>query len=148
MIVKFQRLRDNSIMPEFGGGDVNNAGIDFFACLIDNPIIIRPGTSAVIPTGVAWEAETPRKVVLVIQSRSGLAFRFGIEASNAGIIDKGYRGEINILLYNNGRSDYTIYNGQRVAQGIVMELPEVEIEESNELSDSPRSTKGFGSTGM
>jgi len=147
MVVKFQRLTDNSIMPEFGGGDTDNAGIDFFACLID-PIIIRPGTSAVIPTGVAWEAETPRKIALVMQSRSGLAFRLGIEASNAGVIDKGYRGEIKVLLYNNGRSDYTIYNGNRIAQGIVMELPDVEIEESDELSPSPRSSKGFGSTGV
>ena len=84
---------------------------------------------------------------MMINSRSGLACNHGIEASNAGIIDSLYRNEIKVKLYNNGEKPYVVAKGDRIAQGIIFELPIVEVKEVLEISASTRGANGFGSSG-
>jgi dUTP pyrophosphatase len=148
MIVKFKKLYEESSLPSFGNGDNHNAGIDLYA-FTNNPVIIPPHESRVISTGVAWEPDgATHKCAMIVQSRSGMAFKNRVEASNAGVIDQGYRGEIMVLLYNNGDSPALIESGDRIAQGIVMYLPDISmIAEVTELNMTNRGTNGFGSSG-
>jgi dUTP pyrophosphatase len=76
-----------------------------------------------------------------------MAFNFGVEASGAGVIDQAFRGEIKVKLYNNSDRPYMITKGDRIAQGIILELPLIDVIEIQELSDSDRGTNGFGSSG-
>ena len=83
-----------------------------------------------------------------IQPRSGLAVRHGIALVNSpGLIDSGYRGELRVVVLNTDReSSFTIEPGMRIAQLVVMRLPELELVEVNELPESERGVRGFGSS--
>ena len=92
--------------------------------------------SAILDTGVAWDGMALmtqyEKPVLIIQSRSGLAFNHEVEASNAGVVDTGYRNSIKVRLYNNSKKPYHVSKGDRIAQAILYYIPlcvPVEIEE-------------------
>lgn len=142
MTVNFKRLYDDSIIPT--QKDPTDAGLDLYAhygCTV--PV----GESVIFGTGVAWEPPNDCKYFMMVNSRSGLAFNHGVEASNAGICDSSYRGEIKVKLYNNGKQPYVVVKGDRIAQGIVFQLPVVEVKEISELSDSARGANGFGSSG-
>lgn len=150
MSVGFKKLHEDAVLPSFGNGDLRNAGIDFYAI---NSVTIKPKMYAIMDTGIAWDGlplcTEYEKPVLIVQSRSGLAFNHGIEACNAGIIDAGYRGSIKVKLYNMSEVPYVINKGDRIAQGIVYMLPNivpVEIEEFKPYV-SERGEGGFGSTG-
>jgi deoxyuridine 5''-triphosphate nucleotidohydrolase (dut) len=157
MHVNFKKLRPDATIPSFGHGDSSNAGIDFYACLPEHcDTVIMPNNGANIPTGVAWEPDTNIdgyemyigwKPAMIIKGRSGLAINSGIEECNAGVIDSGYRGEIILRLYNHGTDAFTIHTGDRIAQGIVVLLPYIEVKEVSVLSDSIRGASGFGSSG-
>jgi dUTP pyrophosphatase len=148
MKLKFKKLNEGATIPTFGNDDFKNAAVDLYACLPDMPMGIRPGSYGIIPTGIAWEPEGGGKYAMLIQSRSGLAFKEHIEASNAGVIDCGYRGEIKVKLYNTGTHMFVVEDGMRVAQGIILVLPYVsEIVETDTLRESARGNSGFGSTG-
>lgn len=145
--VSFKRLNEYASIPKYSYNE--DAGFDI--CSIEN-IIIKAGESAILKSGLAWAAWTTDatwRPYLQLKGRSGLSIRNGIEMCNAGVIDAGYRGEINIKLYNTSRTDYEIKVGDRIAQGIVYLLPDVTIEEVNELveSETGRGCKGLGSTG-
>lgn len=156
--VKFKRLDERAIIPTFGAEDEQNAGLDLFAC---EEGVIPPGQARVVGTGVAWEPQiedlgttySQRHVVqamkpyLQIKGRSGLAFRNGIEASGAGVVDAGYRGEIKVLLRNTGTTFFRIEPGDRIAQAVIHLLPLVMVEEAEEITKSARGSAGFGSTG-
>ena len=147
MKVGFKKLYDDSIIPSYGNGDESNAGLDLYA---HYGAMIHAHSYAIFGTGVAWEPmywTVGFKPFLLVNSRSGLAFNSGVEASNAGVVDVSYRGEIKVKLYNNTDSDVLIKRGDRIAQGIVMEIPHVEVTELTELSDTTRGDKGFGSSG-
>jgi len=164
--IYFKKLDPNAKIPVFGHNDSTNAAVDLYSC-IDKNIIIWPKSSAVIPTGITWyvdvdymetflryseeefsDSERLYKVAMVIQSRSGLAFKKGIESSNAGVIDESYQGEIKAKLYNNSWFPVVIKNHERIAQGIIELLPMIEIKEwVGELPNTNRGDKGFGSSG-
>ena len=147
MEIRFKKLTDSATIPTYGGGDSANAGLDLYSSS-EMDITIPAGRFAIIPTGIAWEPIAGSRCVMIVQSRSGMAFKHNIEASNAGVIDSTYRGEISVKLYNTGDSDYIVHKGDRIAQGIVMILPEIrEIVEMVELGDTIRGDSGFGSTG-
>jgi dUTP pyrophosphatase len=147
--IKFRLLKETSQMPHFGGEDEKNAGIDFCAA---EEVMISPKSSEVVGLDVAWEVDkyigNLHKYVMIIQSRSGLAFKHQIEASNAGVIDEDYRGEIKVRLYNNSYEPFFVKPGDRICQGIVSELPDIMIVEAEELSETKRGDKGFGSSGI
>jgi len=149
MKLKFKKLNEGATIPTFGNDDFKNAAVDLYACLPDGEsVMVRPGSYAIIPTGIAWEPEGGGKYAMLIQSRSGLAFTENIEASNAGVIDCGYRGEIKVKLYNTGTRMFFVTHWMRIAQGIILDLPYVsEIVETDTLRESARGNSGFGSTG-
>jgi dUTP pyrophosphatase len=115
-------------------------------------VLILPGASAVVGTGTHWEPEAIPEgfgVAMIVQSRSGYAFGSRVEASNAGVIDQDYRGEMKVLLYNNGRAAVAIEPGNRVAQGVVHLIPKFEIVAVDSIdNDTERGEDGFGSTGV
>ena len=125
---------------------IDDAGFDFYAI---EDVIISPDFSAVCRTGIAWcpPSDLDKCYYLQMKSRSGLAFKHGVECTNAGVIDESYRGEIMIKLYNNGDKEYNVKAGDRIAQGVVHDIPLCSGVEIKDISETKRSNKGFGSSG-
>ena len=122
-----------------------SSGMDLMA-LIENPIIIKPQNSAIVPTGLS--IAIPKDVEVQIRPRSGLAAKSNISVLNTpGTIDSDYRGEIKIILFNHGKEEFTINNKDRIAQMILMPVLKAEFEEVEELPKTIRGSGGFGSTG-
>tara|TARA_B100000945_G_scaffold313434_1_gene309520 strand:+ start:266 stop:703 length:438 start_codon:yes stop_codon:yes gene_type:complete len=122
-----------------------SSGMDLMA-LIENPIIIKPQNSAIVPTGLS--IAIPKDVEVQIRPRSGLAAKSNISVLNTpGTIDSDYRGEIKIILFNHGKEEFIINNNDRIAQMILMPVLKAEFEEVEELPKTLRGSGGFGSTG-
>ena len=121
------------------------SGMDIMA-FIKEPIYVRPKTSSLIPTGLLVAFSDNYEIQ--IRPRSGLAAKNNISVLNTpGTIDSDYRGEIKVIIYNHGNKDFTINNGDRIAQMILAPVIKMELEETNELPDTIRGDGGFGSTG-
>jgi dUTP pyrophosphatase len=136
-----QRLRDDAVLPERAyAGD---AGLDLSACERHE---LGPGERAVVPTGLA--VAIPEGYAGFVQPRSGLASRHGITIVNTpGLVDSGYRGELRIVLLNtDSREPFVVEPGMRIAQLVVLPVPEVELAEVEELPESERGVRGFGSS--
>lgn len=143
-VVNFVKLRENATI--FTKGSEFAAGYDVYAC-IDECVEILPNSSMIIPTGIALEM--PPTFFLGLYPRSGLACKQGLTLMNCvGIIDADYRGEIKVCLYNASNVIRRIYNGDRIAQAIFQRYSNVLFNQVTELSDTERSTGGFGSTGI
>lgn len=139
--VPVRRLRSDAIVPERAySGD---AGLDLAAC---ERVEVRPGERALVGTGLA--VAIPQGYAGFVQPRSGLAARHGVAVLNSpGLIDSGYRGELRVVLVNTDRGEpFVVEPGMRIAQLVVMPLPEVELVEVDELPESERGVRGFGST--
>lgn len=109
-------------------------------------IILEPGKSFLVPTGLF--IELPPHYEAQIRPRSGLALKHSLTIPNSpGTIDAGYRGEVGIIMLNAGKDNYTVHRGERIAQMVINHLPEVELIQAEELSDTTRGSGGFGSTG-
>jgi dUTP pyrophosphatase len=122
-----------------------SAGADLRAC-IDEPLTIRPGQTAVVPTGV--RLAIPEGYEGQVRPRSGLARRQTVTLVNSpGTVDSDYRGEIQVLLINLGHEPYTVQVGERVAQLVVCPCLRAEFLWREELEASERGDGGFGSTG-
>jgi dUTP pyrophosphatase len=137
------RLRDDAVMPERAyAGD---AGLDLSTC---ERIELPPGERIVAPTGLA--VAVPEGYGGFVQPRSGLAARSGITVVNSpGLIDSGYRGEIRVVLLNTDRErTFVAEAGDRIAQLVVLPVPELGVREVDELPASERGVRGFGSTQM
>ncbi|MGD0165750.1 MAG: dUTP diphosphatase [Gaiellaceae bacterium] len=135
------RLRPEAIIPERAySGD---AGFDLASC---ERVELAPGERAMVGTGLA--VAIPEGHAGFVQPRSGLAMRHGIALVNSpGLIDAGYRGELRVVVLNTDRAQsFTIEPGMRIAQLVVMRLPELELVEVNELPESERGVRGFGSS--
>lgn len=105
------------------------------------------GKTALVPTGLFLEL--PVGYEAQIRPRSGLALKRAIMLPNSpGTIDAGYRGEVGVILFNAGDAPFEIRRGDRIAQMTIAKLPEIDLEESDELSDTERGAGGFGSTGI
>jgi dUTP pyrophosphatase len=136
-----RRLREDAVVPERAyAGD---AGLDLAAC---DRFELGPGERAVVGTGLA--VAIPDGYAGFVQPRSGLAARHGLSVVNApGLIDSGYRGEIRVVLLNTDlREAFVVEPGTRIAQLVVLPVPELELVESDELPDSERGVRGFGSS--
>jgi len=139
--VTIQRLREDAVVPARAySGD---AGLDLAAC---DRVELGPGERAVVPTGLA--VAIPDGYAGFVQPRSGLASRHGISVVNApGLIDSGYRGEIRVVLLNTDRREkFVVEPGMRIAQLVVLPVPELELVETEELPESERGVRGFGSS--
>jgi dUTP pyrophosphatase len=136
-----QRLREDAPLPARAySGD---AGLDLAAC---EPVELGPGERAVVGTGLA--VAIPEGYAGFVQPRSGLASRHGISVVNApGLIDSGYRGEIRVVLLNTDRREaFVVEPGTRIAQLVVVAVPQLELVETEELPESERGVRGFGSS--
>ena len=121
------------------------SGMDLMAW-IDNPIILKPGTSCLVPTGIS--VAFPQEYEIQVRPRSGLAAKNNISVLNTpGTIDSDYRGEIKIILFNHGNKNFIINNKDRIAQMVLTPIIKMELEETKELPESIRGEQGFGSTG-
>ena len=141
--IRFKKTNDKAIVPTYG--TEYSAGADMYAC-IDTPVIIEPGKTVLIPTGLALEI--PEGYAGLIYARSGLATKKGIAPANkVSVIDSDYRGEIRIPLHNHSDEAVTIDVAERSAQIIFTPYLKVAFEESDSLSDTERGLGGFGSTG-
>jgi dUTP pyrophosphatase len=140
--LEVKRLRPDARVPaQAYPGD---AGFDLAAC---ERVELPPGGRATVGTGIAV-AIPPGHAGLVVP-RSGLAARHGLGEVNApGLIDEGYRGEIKVILLNTDlETHFVVEPGMRIAQLVVVELPQVELVEVDELPASERGHGGFGSSG-
>ena len=141
--IRVKILKEGARLPSYGTAEA--AGADLYACL-PAPVTLAPGESAWIPTGIALEV--PRGCAGLIYARSGMACKRGLAPANkVGVVDSDYRGEITVVLYNHGSQPQTIENGERIAQFIITPVLQPVYEIAETLSDSVRSTGGFGSTG-
>ena len=139
--VPVRRMREEARLPERAYAD--DAGLDLAAC---ERVELPPGGRAVVPTGLA--VAIPAGYAGFVQPRSGLAARHGVSVVNSpGLIDAGYRGEIQVVLLNtDGERTFTAEPGERIAQLVVLSVPAVELVEVEELPASERGARGFGST--
>lgn len=122
------------------------AGADICA-LLEKPLVIESGKSAMVPTGLFFEI--PEGYEVQIRPRSGLAAKNGVTVLNTpGTIDSDYRGEINVILINLGDKPFTVNNGDRIAQMLVAPVIQAEFSVVTSLDETERGAGGFGSTGV
>jgi len=139
----FRRLRSDAVLPERAySGD---AGIDLVSC---ERVELAPGERATVGTGIA--VAIPDGHAGFVQPRSGLAARHGISIVNTpGLIDSGYRGELRVILLNtDGRATFVVEPGMRIAQLVVVPVAAIELIEVEELPESERGVRGFGSSAV
>ena len=136
-----KRLRPDAVVPARAySGD---AGLDLSSC---ERVELGPGERALVPTGLA--VAIPEGYAGYVQPRSGLATKHGISLVNTpGLIDSGYRGELLVSLINHDLSQpFVVEPGMRIGQLVVLPVPAVELVEVEELPDSERAERGFGSS--
>jgi dUTP pyrophosphatase len=139
--LQFRRLRDDAVVPVRAyDGD---AGLDLAAC---ERVELGPGERALVGTGLA--VAIPQGHAGFVQPRSGLAAKNGVTIVNTpGLVDSGYRGELKVILLNTDeREPFVVEPGMRIAQLVVLELPDVDPVEVDELPASERGVRGFGSS--
>ena len=145
--LRVYKMRANAVIPRYATSGA--AGMDLAACL-DDSLVIAPGKTARVPTGL--KIELPAGHEGQVRPRSGLAARQGVTVLNApGTIDEDYRGEVQVLLINHGNADFTIKSGDRIAQLIVAQVSRVAIDvvdDETGLGGTERGRGGFGSTGV
>ena len=121
------------------------SGMDLMA-LVKEPINLKPNSSCLVPTGLTVAFSSDFEIQ--IRPRSGLAAKNSISVLNTpGTIDSDYRGEIKVILFNHGKSDFLINNKDRIAQMILTPVIKMDIEETDDLPETIRGEGGFGSTG-
>lgn len=131
-------------LPEYASEQA--AGADIRACLAQ-PLILLPGQSALIPTGVY--VEIPNGYEIQIRPRSGLALKHQVTVLNTpGTIDSDYRGELKVILINHGSSPFEVIPGMRIAQLVVAPVIRARFIRANELTVTQRGSNGFGFTGV
>ena len=109
-------------------------------------VVLEPGKSHLVPTGLFLEL--PIHYEAQIRPRSGMALKHSLTIPNSpGTIDAGYRGEVGIIMLNAGNENFSVKRGERIAQMVINQLPDVEMIQVDELSDTKRGSGGFGSTG-
>lgn len=122
------------------------AGMDLYAA-VEPEIIIPPGEWKLVPTGLS--IALPEGYEAQVRPRSGLALKQGVSVLNTpGTVDADYRGEVGVILMNHSKQDLVIKRGDRIAQMIINKVERIQFEEVVELSETERSSGGFGHTGV
>ena len=141
--VLIKKLDPDVVLPTYKTKGAS--GMDVMA-LIKKPIVLLPGKSCLVPTGIS--VAFSEEYEIQIRPRSGLAAKNNITVLNTpGTIDSDYRGEIKIILFNHGKEDFLISNKDRVAQMVLTPVVKMKLEETDNLPDTLRGEGGFGSTG-
>ncbi|MGZ4361026.1 MAG: dUTP diphosphatase [Gaiellaceae bacterium] len=141
MELPIQRLHADAVVPQ--RAYTGDAGLDLASC---ERIELGPGERALVGTGLA--VAIPDGYAGFVQPRSGLAARHGLTVVNSpGLVDSGYRGELRVVLLNSDRTEpFVVEPGMRIAQLVVLPIPELELVEVDELPSSERGVRGFGSS--
>ena len=143
--IKVLRLPHGRDLPLPAYQSEGAAGMDLLAA-VEKPLMLKPGSRALVPTGLILEI--PRGFEAQVRPRSGLALRHGIGVLNTpGTIDSDYRGEVQVLLINLGDKPFAVARGERIAQLVVQRVERAELSEAVEVSVTRRGAGGFGSTG-
>jgi dUTP pyrophosphatase len=122
------------------------SGMDLYAA-VDGEVVLKPGERKLIPTG--FKMALPEGYEAQVRPRSGLAVKNGISVLNTpGTIDEDYRGEVGVILVNHGQEDFKVKRSDRIAQMVINKVEQADIEEVKSLSETHRSTGGFGHTGV
>lgn len=141
--IRLKLLNDQAKIPTYGSAEA--AGADLYAC-IDKAVAIAPGESAWIPTGVAMEL--PMGYAGLVYARSSMGVKRGLAPANkVGVIDSDYRGEIKVVLYNHSNQTQCVEPNERIAQLLITPVITPGFQVVEELQETERSGKGFGSTG-
>jgi dUTP pyrophosphatase len=137
-----ERMKDQ--LPEYA--TPGSAGLDLRAC-IESPMIIEPGQTVLIPTGLAIHLDNPGYAAVILP-RSGLGHKNGIVLGNlVGLIDSDYQGQLMVSTWNRGDKVFTLNPLDRLAQLVIVPVLQVEFNVVDEFGASDRGTGGFGSTG-
>ncbi|MEK9749331.1 MAG: dUTP diphosphatase [Pseudomonadales bacterium] len=147
MKVQIKRLRkDRSIdLPAYA--TEGSAGLDL-AADIEAPLKIEPGTTDLIPTGLAIHLGDPHTAALILP-RSGLGHKHGLVLGNlVGLIDSDYQGELMVSCWNRSQTAFIVEPGMRIAQLVIVPVIQAEFEEVDAFEQSDRGSGGFGSTGL
>jgi dUTP pyrophosphatase len=138
--VKLIKLDEYAKVPEKSTDEA--AGFDLFA---SSNGTIKVGKITKVQTSIA--IEIPKGYFAFVRPRSGLASKQGITTSTSGVVDSDYRGELVVPLINLGEKDFMFYTGDRIAQMLILPVPDVEFVQEEKLSQTSRGSGGFGSTG-
>jgi dUTP pyrophosphatase len=140
-VLNVKLLSETSQLPQYAHeGDV---GLDLFST---SKIVIQPGKSALISTGIS--IQLPPETEAQIRPRSGLALKHQVTVLNSpGTIDQGYRGEIGVILINHGKLPFQVEIGMKIAQMVIKPVLSVKVRNVEQLDETPRGAGGFGSTG-
>jgi dUTP pyrophosphatase len=142
--VKILDPRMHEQLPAYATG--GSAGLDLRACL-DQPIVLAPGMTQLIPTGLAIHIGDP-SFAAVILPRSGLGHKHGIVLGNlVGLIDSDYQGPLMVSAWNRSAIAYTLEPMERLAQLVVLPIAQIQFNVVEDFDTSSRGTGGFGSTG-
>jgi dUTP pyrophosphatase len=124
-----------------------SAGLDLRAC-IDGPVVIEPGQTTLIPTGIAIHVGDPG-LAAVILPRSGLGHKHGIVLGNlVGLIDSDYQGPLMVSCWNRGVEAFTVQPMERIAQLVIVPVVQAQFRRVDSFDESRRGAGGFGSTGQ
>lgn len=144
MRVDVKKLNQKATIPSYK--HEGDSGVDVHAC-IDESVVIGPGKTKLIPTGVAFAI--PNGFEIQVRSRSGLSLKNGVVVLNSpGTVDAGFRDQIGVIMHNVSDSDFTVNHGDRIAQLVLCPVVRMVLNEVEELPTSQRGTNGFGSTGV
>tara|TARA_A100001015_G_scaffold245136_1_gene280976 strand:- start:991 stop:1428 length:438 start_codon:yes stop_codon:yes gene_type:complete len=141
--VLIKKLDPSAKIPEYKTSGAS--GMDLTAC-IKKSMTVKSKTSSLIPTGLSVAFLEDYEIQ--IRPRSGLAAKNNITVLNTpGTIDSDYRGEIKVIIYNHGDTDFVINSGDRIAQMVLSPVIKMDLEETSDLPETIRGHRGFGSTG-
>lgn len=149
-----KKLHNDSKIPTKGSPGA--AGWDLYAYSVDNAFahmgsietshVVKPGETVIVHTGIS--AQCPHGCFLAVYARSGLGIKYGIVPSNCvGVIDEDYRGEIMVALYNHSNKNFEFKLGDRIAQMILQEYKDYDLDIVDNLDETERGSGGFGSSG-
>jgi dUTP pyrophosphatase len=139
MELKVKRIHPDAKVPVYG--HPGDAGMDLFAVLDRT---LAPGEVFAVPTGI--QVAIPAGSVGLIWDKSGISLK-GVHRL-AGVVDAGYRGEVQVVMINLGKEPFTVKKGMKIAQMLIQPVTGVRIVESETLDDTSRGEGGFGSTGL
>jgi dUTP pyrophosphatase len=139
MELKIRRIHPEAKLPSYG--HKGDAGLDLFSCA---DYVLGAGEVKAIQTGI--KVAIPRGYVGLIWDKSGISLK-GVHKL-AGVVDAGYRGEVQVVMINLGNTPYEIKKGMKIAQMLIQPINEVKVIEAEDLDDTLRGEGGFGSTGL
>ncbi len=142
--IQIKKLIDSAKIPTYG--TEYSAGADLYALIDEGSVVIAPGETKMIGTGLAFSI--PEGLVGLVVARSSLGTKRGLAPANkVGVIDSDYRGEVRVVLHNHGSVAQTVESGERIAQMLFVPYYSADFSVVDELDETVRGAGGFGSTG-